>query len=111
MKTVTVEITGSDSARVDEATSELLDRLKQFGVDVKPAFASGERDGGIVAISFALLGGAASIAQVASTIHSMRRKPAVHVIVVDATGRRTAIADVDQPADLEKIIGETVDRS
>ena len=97
---VTIEIKGTDSAVVDDATSTLLEELSGAGVDVSSAQTSGERDGGIVALSIAILGGAASVAQVAATIHALSRKKEVQFIVIDASGSANVVSADDK---LEKV--------
>ena len=92
MSNLAIEVTGDSSAAVDEATSAMFAELSGSGVKIRPSQTSGERDGGIIALAFAILGGAASIAQVASTVHTMARRKDVQIIVIDSSGNRTQIA-------------------
>lgn len=106
MSSVTIEVTGEHTQVVDEATSALLDQLAEANIEVKPAQTSGERDGGIVALAIAIAGGAASIAQVASTIHAMSRKKEVQIVVIDRSGARTPINPSDESDEIQAIIEE-----
>ncbi|WP_428699361.1 hypothetical protein [Stappia sp.] len=106
MSIVTIEVAGENSTVVDEVTSTLLEQFERDGVGVKPPQTSGERDGGIIALVIAIAGGAASIAQVASTIHAMSKKKEVQIVIVDRSGTRTSLDPAKEFEEVQTLIRE-----
>ena len=104
MNSITIEITGENSATVDKATSALLGQFAETEVEVTPAQTSSERDGGIIALAIAIAGGAASIAQVASTIHAVSRKKDVQIVIIDRSGARIAVNSSEQTEEIQALI-------
>lgn len=108
MQKLVIEIDGNEAADIDAAASQFIDEMTASNCEVRPEHAKGVRDGGALLLSIAVLGGAASVAQIATTIHTLSRKKNVQIIVVSHDGQRLPISEVEAPADLIKVIESAV---
>lgn len=99
-----IKVLGEDSASEDYVVSELLKQLPEQNVEVHPATEDGKRDGGALLLTLGLLGGAASIATVVSTIHSISAEKSVKIIILNADGSQVDLDQIGDEASMKAAI-------
>jgi hypothetical protein len=109
MKNVWFELDSDDTSNIDDAASYVLEEFRKVGADILPAEAKGQRDGGALMIGIAIVGGAASLAQIVSTIHTVTQKPRVKVIVIDEKGKRIPLPSGITKEKIEATITDETD--